>query len=107
MKSQVPPLEGGLSHISTSTPFLTQFFQLKQPMKDTGLTEIFKLLNENLERVVASGEKDVANLLFVLDILFNVLTYRTGILFISTTTTSTFSLRKYIADEGVCGFDQI
>jgi hypothetical protein len=47
-------------------------------MKETGLTEVFKLLNDNFGRVVASGEKDVTNLLFVLDVLFNVITYRTG-----------------------------
>jgi hypothetical protein len=55
-------------------------YQLRESMKETGLTEVFKLLNDNFGRVVASGDKDVTNLLFVLDVLFNVITYRTGAL---------------------------
>lgn len=45
--------------------------------ESTDLAEVFDIINTNLRRVVASQEKDAGNLLFVLDILFNVLTYRT------------------------------
>jgi len=56
------------------------YFTFLQLRESTDLAEVFDIINTNLRRVVASQEKDAGNLLFVLDILFNVLTYRTGML---------------------------
>lgn len=75
--------------------------QLREPMKETGLTEVFKLLNDNFGRVVASGEKDVTNLLFVLDVLFNVITYRTDV-----GTSSSSSSEEMYRDKGGDQYDE-
>ena len=72
-------IEAGDSELSVGVEHAGQVgLQIPEHGHEQTLDEMFRLLNDNLAGVVAAGEKDPVNLLYMFDIIFALIAYRPG-----------------------------